>query len=476
MSNEDEKFVALYLRVSTEEQALQGFSIDNQRERLIAFCASQGWDNYRLYIDDGQTGTKLSRPAMERLIVHAKNGMIKTVVVYKLDRLSRKQKDVLYLLEDVFDKNDVAFKSATEPFDTSTPLGKATIGILAVFAQLERDMIIERTRSGRRQRISQGMWSGGRIPYGYLWDRPNRKLIINPEQADIVRQIYRMYLQGQSLAALSDWFTSRVSVIKLDHSGIKKFLSRAIYTGRLSTGTGGLVDGTHEAIIDLQLYDMVQTELERRSDGASPVGKHLLTGLCRCGLCGGPIVCVGSRRHGKSYRYYACKDQHVRTRDRSGKGYCKLGYTRQDKLEPWIVSKIMKLALDKTALKEELIRSSAAYVESIQTAEEVRSQLKIVKERLNKWYDAFEQGVFNATQLKSRIESLEEEKERLTLRMEEAKGSSREPKTDVLRETLKIIGDSWSFMDLEEQHTVLRAAIKRIVLMPKSDPIIEWNI
>lgn len=111
--------IALYCRVSTEEQAATGFSIDHQQSRLAAFCASQGWDKFSFYIDDGYTGTNLKRPQMQRLISDIQAGVIKIVVVYRLDRLSRHQKDVLFLLEDLFEQNHVVFKSATEPFDLS---------------------------------------------------------------------------------------------------------------------------------------------------------------------------------------------------------------------------------------------------------------------------------------------------------------------------------------------------------------------
>ena len=134
--------VGLYCRVSTEEQAASGFSIDHQQSRLKAYCESQGWAKYSLYTDDGYTGTNLNRPQMQRMMKDIETGKIDTVLVYKLDRLSRHQKDVLYLLEDLFEHYGVVFKSATEPFDTSTPLGRAMIGILAVFGQLERDTII----------------------------------------------------------------------------------------------------------------------------------------------------------------------------------------------------------------------------------------------------------------------------------------------------------------------------------------------
>ena len=114
--------IALYCRVSTDEQAQHGFSIDHQKERLAAFCESQGWKDYEHYVDDGYTGTNLNRPQLTRLIRHVRSGRVNMVVVYKIDRLSRKLRDALYLLEDVFEANGVAFRSATEPFDTSTPI------------------------------------------------------------------------------------------------------------------------------------------------------------------------------------------------------------------------------------------------------------------------------------------------------------------------------------------------------------------
>src|SRR5579875_3738208 len=145
--------VALYIRVSTDEQAQHGYGIEVQKDRLEAFCKLQGWTDTKLYVDDGYTGTNLDRPALQRLLRHVEAGKIECVAVYKLDRLGRKLRDVLFLLEDIFEKYNVAFKSATEPFDTSTPIGKAMISIIGVFAQLERDTIIERMTSGRRQRL-----------------------------------------------------------------------------------------------------------------------------------------------------------------------------------------------------------------------------------------------------------------------------------------------------------------------------------
>lgn len=276
---------ALYIRVSTEEQAEHGFSIDAQKERLVAFSKSQGWENHKLYIDDGYTGTKMERPALKKMIRHIEEGKIHTVVVYKLDRLSRKQKDVLQLLEDVFEKNDVKFRSATEPFDTSTPFGKAMLGVLAVFAQLDRDMIIERTTTGRRTKVSQGDWYGGRVPFGYTWNKESKLLEIVPEEARIVKEIFNMYLQGHSRLSIAEWAASRTDERTIDHSTIRDMVARPIYAGNL-INAGNINSGKHEAIIDQETWDRAQAETLKRKEGAATIGEYLLTGLLKCGICG----------------------------------------------------------------------------------------------------------------------------------------------------------------------------------------------
>lgn len=152
--------VALYIRVSTQEQASEGYSIDEQRERLVKYAEAQSWSVYRVYSDPGFSGGSLERPGLRSLILDVNAGKVNKVVVYKLDRLSRSQKDTLYLIEDVFLPASVDFVSMTENFDTGTPLGRAMIGILSVFAQLEREQIKERMSLGREGRAKSGLFHG----------------------------------------------------------------------------------------------------------------------------------------------------------------------------------------------------------------------------------------------------------------------------------------------------------------------------
>jgi site-specific DNA recombinase len=270
---------ALYIRVSTDAQFEEGYSVDAQKEKLAQYCKLKDIENYEFYIDGGWSGSNIDRPEIKRLVTDIKAGKIDAVVVYKLDRLSRSQKDTVFLLEDVFIPNGCAFISLNENFDTSTPYGKAMIGILSVFAQLERENIRERTRMGMYERVKSGLWmGGGRVPFGYDYDREKNTLVPN-EEAEQVRQIYQLYLQGYSTTQLAGMF---------DVSGdqhISAILDRETYLGRIRF-RGEIVEGCHEAIIDEDTWNRVRQERQRRSRGTAGDTSYLLTGLLVCGKCG----------------------------------------------------------------------------------------------------------------------------------------------------------------------------------------------
>ena len=210
------KRAAIYIRVSTQEQAQEGYSVGEQKERLIAYCKAQAWVIANIYVDGGYSGANLNRPGIQKLMKETDN--FDVVLVYKLDRLSRSQRDTLYLIEEIFLPNKVDFVSMQESFDTSSPFGKAMIGLLAVFAQLEREQIKERTRMGKMARAKAGLHHGaGYIPIGYEYK--DGKLIINPYEAEQVKKIYEWYLEGASYKVITDrlhekGYTNRYSSYK----------------------------------------------------------------------------------------------------------------------------------------------------------------------------------------------------------------------------------------------------------------------
>lgn len=469
--------VAIYVRVSTDEQVKSGHSIDNQKERLIAFCKSQGWDDYNLYIDDGYTGTNLNRPALKRMVSHVEDKRVNAVIVYKLDRLSRRQQDVLYLLEDVFEKNDCIFKSATEPFDTSTPLGKAMIGILAVFAQLERDMIIERMTSGRRARTNKGLWYGGRIPYGYDWDKENQELTINQEQARIVKHMYAMYLKGASRLEIAEWAEDRTTERVLNHSTVRDILTRILYTGKLQNGDQ-LVEGNHEAIIETETFEATQREYEKRRTTRYQKGKFLLTGLMQCGVCGGNIVNVKRKSkyaEGGYYHFYTCVDQHVRAKE-TKRGKCWVGYHRRQMIEEKVVETIKGMSLDEELMNKNLEHSSTERDDQTALVSELNEKLKSTIVGLENLYEAIEIGEIKASFISGRITKLEEDRERIQTQIDDLTIEMPSPVSNESVITLiNQINKEWDYIEEDGKNVLLRRVIDKVVLDKLGDIEIKFN-
>ena len=286
---------ALYARVSTDAQAEEGYSIDIQGERLEAYCKLKGYKSFEHYVDGGYTGSNLNRPAMTRLIEDCK------CVVFKLDRLSRSQKDTLYLIEEVFLPHNVDFVSISESFDTATPFGRAMIGILSVFAQLERENIKERTKAGMLGRVREGYWpGGGRTPFGYDYD-PKLKTLVPNKDAETVRKIYDLYIGG-----CSTYEIQRILGMKYDRLA-EQILARKTNTGMI-VYNGVEYQGKHEPIVSLETYERAMACMKKRSAAPTPRNNvYLLTGLLVCGVCGakmryqgGHIYCY-SRQKSKAY-------------------------------------------------------------------------------------------------------------------------------------------------------------------------------
>lgn len=293
------KITALYIRVSTDSQFEEGYSVDAQKQKLEQWCQLKDINNYEFYIDGGWSGSNIDRPRIKDLIQDISNNKIESVVVYKLDRLSRSQKDTVFLLEDIFNPNGVNFISLNENFDTTTPYGKAMIGILSVFAQLERENIRERTRMGMYERIKSGLWmGGGRVPFGYDYDSEKNILVPN-EKAEQVKAIYSLYLQGYSTTRLAKMF----DVASDRH--ITQILDRITYLGKIPYN-GEIIEGQHEAIIDEETWEKVQIARKERSNKNVTHSNYLLTGLLYCGKCGAKMR---YQKWGKTTKVYCYSQQ-----------------------------------------------------------------------------------------------------------------------------------------------------------------------
>ena len=338
--------IAIYARVSTQEQADQGYSIEEQIDRTTKYAEALGWGKPRVYTDAGFSGASIDRPALRSLISDVSAHKVSKVLVYKLDRLSRSQKDTLYLIEDVFLANGADFISMSENFDTSTPLGRAMVGILAVFAQLEREQIKERMTMGRLGRAKKGLYTGNNVsPIGY--DYQDGKLSVLPFEALQIKQMFEDYACGMSCYAIAD---------KLNEAGlahrygkwnsrtVSRCLASRIYLGEVSFG-GQWYDGQHDPIIDKELYDQVQEVKQRTAFEHDHYSRQkgkassYLGGILRCKQCGHKYWMDVLRKNGKTYSYYRCDG---RTRHKA----CQNRHWRMEELDGIIFNEIRKLRVD----------------------------------------------------------------------------------------------------------------------------------
>lgn len=274
------KRCAIYTRKSSEEGLEQEFnSLHAQREACESYILSQkheGWSKVKTCYDDGGfSGGSLKRPALEELMNDIKAGKIDSVVVYKIDRLTRSLMDFSKLVE-VFDQHNVTFVSITQSFNTTTSMGRLTLNVLLSFAQFEREVTGERIRDKIAASKKKGMWMGGNIPLGY--NLKDRQLILNPNEAEKVRLIFKTYLKLGNVRELKGYLEKNnvISAARISNKGnisgnklfsrghLYKILSNRIYIGQIEHKD--LVhEGQHEAIIDLAIWEAVQKQLKAGS-------------------------------------------------------------------------------------------------------------------------------------------------------------------------------------------------------------------
>jgi DNA invertase Pin-like site-specific DNA recombinase len=313
---------AIYTRKSSDEGLEQEFnSLHAQREACEAFITSQrheGWHELSAHYDDGGfSGGKMDRPALQRLLSDISAGKVDTVVVYKIDRLTRSLFDFAKIVE-AFDAKGVSFVSVTQQFNTTTSMGRLTLNVLLSFAQFEREVTSERIRDKIAASKQKGMWMGGGVPLGY--DAVNRKLRINAKEAKTVRLLFELYLKLGSVRQLQEECqrlglkTQLRTMLDGRRSGGTAFsrghlyliLSNPIYIGRIPH-RGRSYEGEHDAIIDAETWDKVQAQFAanagRKRGRASSKHPSLLAGLLFTAE-GVPFTPSHAVNHGLRYRYY----------------------------------------------------------------------------------------------------------------------------------------------------------------------------
>lgn len=442
------KKAAIYIRVSTEAQE-EGYSIDAQKEQLTAYCVSRGIKNYDYYIDGGWSGSNIERPEMERLIQEVKDGKISHVVIYKLDRLSRSQKDTLYLLEDLFMPYNVDFISLTESLDTSTPTGRAMIGIIAAFAQLERENIKLRTRMGMLERVKEGYWmGGGRVPFGYDYDKEQGILVPNKD-ADKVRKACELYIQGDSPQNIANMLGLKYDKL------VTQIIKRKSNYGIIEYN-GVEYQGRHEPIITKETYDKVMNAMLDRSITRASTSDYLLTGLLYCGKCGAKLrYQKWSNKGSKLVCYSQQKSKPYLIKDPD----CNQEKLWADEVENFVIKRLLNLKNERQEMTPVEYSSSALELLT-QQKEEIERKIK----RLYSLYSESDDDLLLETINENKVR-LEKIKQKI---MNEVKQKNIISMRENIKESVDSLDSQWEFMTPKERKALVRALVNRVVVNGES--------
>lgn len=479
VSTNFQKRVFIYVRVSTAHQAEEGYSIPQQIERLKKYCEAMGWTVVKIYTDDGYSGGSLDRPAMNQMIKDIESNHTDIVLVDKLDRLSRSQFDTLYMIQKVFDANGVAFVSRNEAFDTSTPFGKAMVGILAVFAELERSRIKERMMDGQEGRAKEGKYRGGGfIPTGYDYDSNLGILKINEYEAMQVREVFDLFINRMPIFTIMVHMNNkgyRTKYGEWKEQTIRGMLSRRIYIGEI-VHKGNVYEGQHESIISLEVFNKAQKILAEReiSNANRKIGKAYkspLGGIIYCGHCGsryhfrsGATNKDGSRRN-----YYTCY-----SRSKGDKKYikdpnCRNKNYRDKELDAIIFDEIRKL------------KSDHSYIPALQSSVDNSHQIKLIEDRIkqidsqiSRFMDLYSVGGMNLDDIGNKIKPLNDEKKSLEAELE----SIETPEEAMDIDDVLFLVDAFESVvdegDCQKIHSVVSTLIEKVVI-DGEDIRIHWN-
>jgi site-specific DNA recombinase len=479
---------AIYTRKSTDENLDSDFnSLDAQRESAEDYIRSQhqqGWVAVPERYDDGAySGATLERPALQHLLGDVRAGRIDVILVYKIDRLSRSLFDFAKLIEEL-ERHHVSLVSVTQQFDTSTSVGRLNLHMVLSFCQYERELIAERIRDKMGAARRRGKYLGGIPPLGYDVDRGNKRLVVNAEEAEFVRRVFRRHLQlGSTVALIKElnaegrrtkaWVTRKGKErpgVPWNKQHVYRLLSNPLYLGKVAY-RGTVYDGEHEAIIDLPLWEQVQAALKGnrvvRGNEARGETPAMLRGILRCGHCGATMGITYTKRHGKLYRYYLCQRA-----SKNGYVVCPVRSVSAGLIEDLVMQRLRRVFRTPDFVARTLFaaqRREAADREDL-AAEKARlsSELDGVRAAAQRLVDSLKRG--DSAFVRADLDGLEAQQRDLQARLAEVDAELDylvQHPLDTRAVGRQLCDDSvWDNLFPGEQRRIVRLLVKEVMLHP----------
>lgn len=465
---------AIYTRKSTEEGLDSEFNtLDAQREAAESYIASQRHEGWvclpEKYDDGGFTGGNMERPALQRLLAEIEAGRVDCIVVYKVDRLSRSLLDFARLME-ILDRHGVSFVSVTQQFNTTNSMGRLTLNILLSFAQFEREIIAERIRDKVHAARRKGKWTGGTPVLGYDIDYDARKLVINPEEAAVVRRIFDIYLeQGSLLPAVQvlkkrkirckQWKTKKGEMRgggAFNKNNLHLLLTNPLYIGQVRCGDETF-PGEHEGIIEQELWCKVRDQLkDNRHRGSVMRNKQgaLLRGIIRCAHCDAAMVHTYSGTRTR-YRYYVCSSA-----QKHGWDTCPSKSLPAQQIEDFIVGRVRALGTDGEFLEQTMAEFRRMEVEGRASLEREYRELAVAHRHWRDTLAKLDKDNPDCADLRAKLLGHEERMD--VLQKEMKRLDAEQIPEDKLIATLTDFDAVWDAMLPAERERVLRLLIERV--------------
>lgn len=456
---------AIYVRVSTQEQAEEGYSIKAQIERLNAYASSQDWKVVKTYVDDGQSAKDMKRTELSRMLDDMKNDNFDCVLVYKLDRLTRSVLD-LYTMLNVFEKYNVKFKSATEVYDTTNAMGRLFITLVAALAQWERENLGERVRMGMNQKAKEGKWTVSLPPFGFNKNGDN--LEINEKEAAIVREIFELYLTGKygvgKIAKLLNYRgTKTKNNANWNLNSIRYVLTNMIYIGtmrynyRVNKDQYFEVENVVSPIIEENDFKEVQRIMSSRAKKhpRKATSPYIFTSVLKCARCGSYMY--GKQTSGKARRGYITYSYYCVGRRN---GTCNLPSISQNYLEAQFLELINNWNY-RELIKDVNILPHATHNEDKEKM--LKKELSEIEQRRSKWQYAWMQNLISDDDLKNRKNEEDANEKRIKQELLAIEQHLKFDETEEkIASSLQKLRDNWSFLEIYEKKKLVEMLIKKM--------------
>jgi len=410
--------VAFYTRISTDEDH-QKYSLGAQKERLETFCKAQHGDDWTLFkvYRDTESGTHMNRPGLEEMLFDAEAKAFDTLLVFRVDRLSRKVRELAQMVDELT-KHGVTLRSITEPFDTANAAGKMMLQMLGVFAEFEHATIVERTKVGMEKKAKGGQFVGGNVPYGFQLD-PEKGLLVHEEEAIIVRKMFKMYAFGKEGTSaichqLNEAGDRSRNGRKWGRRVMLYMLKNPVYVGKIRWREVHY-KGRHDPLVSDVLFEKVQEVLQERHEELKGRRWHngderLLTGIIKCARCKSHMFGGGGYKKGVQVPYYVCSK---RFNDHD----CEQEYIRAELLESAVLEDVKAMFRDESFMAriwaEANRRLSAEKPDVEQEIGKVETQMAKIRATIERYFKAFEAKTMKPEICTQRVQDLNAQMEQL---------------------------------------------------------------